>query len=100
MSGKGWVLLAVVAFALYVEYQHRLQANRTRRGPGVARGTSSYVRQATQFASTGSNSPGSGIMTVQPDMASTWGITGGSGPGYTGPTYYRNQMRLPAGVQR
>lgn len=96
---KAYIVFAVIAFAIWYEYRQRLN----RRAPirtrpiGVARSTGRGVRQSTQLSGSGSASPGSGVMQQQPDMATTWGITGGAGPGYTGPTY-RNNVRYPMGI--
>jgi hypothetical protein len=85
---KAYIVIAIIAIALWWEYSHRLEkARRQQRPPGVTRITGSGVRQATQFSGSGSASPGSGVLPVQPSMATTWGITGGAGPGFTGPSY-------------
>ena len=94
---KAWVVIAVLVAALYWEHRQRLNRSQQQRGPGrrgsnrytsgVVRSTGSNVRQATQFATSGSSSPGSGVQSIQPAMASTWAIGGVFGPGNVGPTY-------------
>jgi hypothetical protein len=85
---KGWLIVAIIAVALWYSYHSKLNKKSKGKKPvGVARSTGSGVRQATQFSTTGSTSPGSGVQPVQPSMASTWGIGGGRNIGYTGPSY-------------
>lgn len=92
---RTWIVILLLVAALY--YEHRRKLAQAPRGVGhgrrpmtprgVTRSTGSGVRQATQFSTTGSSSPGSGLQTRQPSMGSTWGIGGVYGPGNVGPTY-------------
>jgi hypothetical protein len=93
---KPWMLIAAaVVLWFWWNHQKQTQQNNTRRRPlGVASTTGRGIRQATQFSGTGSTSPGSGVLTMQPAMGSSWGIGGGSVVGMTGPSY------LTSGAQR
>lgn len=91
---KAWIVIAILVAALYWEHRNRLNKTAQRRGVGrarqpmgVTRTTGSGVRQATQFSTTGSRSPGSGAQSLQPAMQSSWAIGGQYGPGLVGPTY-------------
>lgn len=91
---KAYFVIVILGIALWWEYQNRLSktpgksSGRVRRNPrGVAATTGSGVRQATQFSTTGSASPGSGVLPVQPSLLSTWGVAGQYGIGLTGPSY-------------
>jgi hypothetical protein len=93
---KAWIVIAALVAVLY--WQHRKNLAKIqpkgpgRRPSGVVRSTGSHARQATQFSSTGSRSPGSGVQTQQPDLQSTWSIGGRYGPGNVGPTYQLPQQ--------
>lgn len=96
------IYLVVFLVGVFIAYQyHRKMQGRITRSPqrggvtrsrsssstGLTRSTGSGARSATQFSSTGSSSPGSGVQVVQPNMTSTWGVGGGYGIGFTGPSY-------------
>jgi hypothetical protein len=95
---KAWIVILVLVAALYWEHRQRLNRSAQARGvgnrfssrplaTGIVRSTGNRIRQATQFSTTGSGSPGSGVQTQQPAMQSTWAIGGIFGPGNVGPSY-------------
>lgn len=89
---KSYLVIAIIGAALWYEYHQRVtKKNKQKKPVGVARSTGRGVRQATQFSTTGSTSPGSGVQPTQPDMSTTWGIGGGDNIGYTGPSYKPNR---------
>lgn len=86
-----YILVLAVAAVLWYHYHTKMQKQRraSSRPPGVQ--NMSRRKNVTQFSSTGSASPGSGVPSVQPALATTWGIGGDYSPGYTGPSYRRGR---------
>jgi hypothetical protein len=86
---KLYLVVAAVLIFLWWHHNQKQQQQRRQRGPGVARTLDSGGRNATQLSGTGSVSPGSGVLVMQPAMGTTWGIGGGTVLGLTGPAYSR-----------
>lgn len=84
---KAYIVLIILAAAVWWEYNHRLNKQKGQRPVGVTPSLGRGVRQATMLSSSGNSSPGSGVQSQQPAMGSSWGIGGAYGPGLTGPTY-------------
>lgn len=95
---KGYFILILIGLAIAWEYHRRLRIRNSSNllGPGTTKSTGSGVRQATQFSSTGSTTPGSGVLPVQPTLTSTWGISGLYGPGHTGVSVRKANGPTPA----
>ena len=85
---RSYIIIFVIIAAVFYEVHRRRSRTKSQQKPvGVVRTTGSGVRQSTQFSTTGSTSPGSGVPATQPNMLSTWGVGGTYGPGLSGPSY-------------
>jgi hypothetical protein len=94
---KVWILVLVVLAVLWWAHQRQQKQQQTWQRPlGVVSNKGRGVRQATQFSSTGGQSPGSGVLVRQPDMNGSWGVGGGQIIGLTGPSYAYSGARQVA----